>query len=409
MPAQLRFGSTTTVSLDLASDALVAQCGLPALAPLASPRRILGESLRAPLDYPPLAQCVTPADRVVLALEPGLPQVESLVAEVAAALLQAGLDADGLTILRTADDPASQEVLRELPESVRDRVTLVTHDPGDRAKLAYLAATHEGTQILLNRVLTDADVVLPLARLRNPALPGYFGFPGAVYPTFSDAQTQLRFRAAPATETPASHATRLQAECDEVGWLLGLMFAIQVLPGPGDSILDVLAGETSAVVAQGRQRYEEAWRSTVPRRAALVVAAIEGGAAEQTWANVGIALDLARSLVEEGGAIAVCSELADAPGPGVQRLMGARSRSHVVRELRKERPNDVLPATQLAQALDHGDVYLLSRLDPTLVEELEMAPIAGPDELVRLTQRYPSCILVSNAPQAMVSVQKRSS
>lgn len=413
MPVQLRYGTAAPVQLDLSADVLLAACGQPALAALDDPRVALAEVLRTPREYPPLAQCVTPADRVVLALEPGLPQVEQVVAAVVQALVDAGLDADSVTILRSAEEAASPNPSGELPSDVRDRVTVVTHDPTDRTKLAYLATTAEGTQILLNRLLTDADVVLPVAQLRNPALPGYFGLPGAVFPTFSDAKTQLRFRAVPAPETQSpetrSSVERLRQECEEVGWLLGLTFAIQLVPGPGDSILGVLAGETSAVVTEGRQRFADAWQWTVPRRADLVVATIEGGPAEQTWENVGTALELARSLVVEGGAMAVCCGLTTAPGPGVQRLAGARSRPHVLRDLRKERPHDLLPATQLAHALDHGDVYLLSGLDPTLVEELEVAPIAGPGELIRLTQRYPSCILVSNAPHAMVSVRKRSS
>jgi hypothetical protein len=87
----------------------------------------------------------------------------------------------------------------------------------------------------------------------------------------------------------------------------------------------------------------------------------------------------------------------------MQRLVGARSRQNAVRQIRKERPEDLLPATQLARALDRADVYLLSRLDPSMVEDLEMAPIAEPGELARLTRRYPSCILVSNAPNALVT------
>ena len=47
-------------------------------------------------------------------------------------------------------------------------------------------------------------------------------------------------------------------------------------------------------------------------------------------------------------------------------------------------------------------VYLLSRLDPALVEDLDMVPLGDPEELGRLSRRHDSCILLANAPQAVV-------
>ena len=76
-----------------------------------------------------------------------------------------------------------------------------------------------------------------------------------------------------------------------------------------------------------------------------------------------------------------------------------------MRQIRRDNPRDALPALQLARALETSRVYLLSRLDPGLVEDLEMIPIDGPDELVRLAQRNSSCLVLANAVHAMVHVE----
>ena len=110
-------------------------------------------------------------------------------------------------------------------------------------------------------------------------------------------------------------------------------------------------------------------------------------------------------LVEEDGAIAVCCDLAAPPGPALQRLIGAPSREEAVRQIRRDNPRDALPALQLARALETSRIYLLSRLDPGLVEDLEMIPIAGPEELARLAQRSDSCLVLANAVHAMVQVE----
>jgi len=142
----------------------------------------------------------------------------------------------------------------------------------------------------------------------------------------------------------------------------------------------------------------------VLQQASLVVAAIEGGAGVQTWEALGRALGAAIPLAEDGGDIAVCCDLAAGPGPAVQQLVGARSRAGALRRIGKDPPEDALPAVQLARALDHGRVYLLSRLAPSLVEELDVTPIADGAELARLTRHHKSCTLLANAPHAMVSI-----
>jgi hypothetical protein len=150
--------------------------------------------------------------------------------------------------------------------------------------------------------------------------------------------------------------------------------------------------------------YEAAWSWSAPRRASLVVAAIEGTAPQQTWQSVGRALAAAVPLVEDGGAIALCCELADEPGPAVQRLADSPSREAALRQIGEDCPVDALAAVQVAAAMEHADLYLLSRLDESLVEQLQMAPLAKPQEVVRLVRRFDSCIVLGNAHRARVTV-----
>ncbi len=66
-----------------------------------------------------------------------------------------------------------------------------------------------------------------------------------------------------------------------------------------------------------------------------------------------------------------------------------------------------MPAAQLAHALNRHKVYLLSRLDPSVVEDLDVIPIAGPDELLRLARQHRSCLLLSNAPYVTATAAER--
>jgi nickel-dependent lactate racemase len=321
-------------------------------------------------------------------------------------LIRAGVQPDGISVMRTeADvDTGVESPCRLLNDELGERIRLLTHDPENRGRLAYLAATEAGEPILLNRVITDADLVLPVGWVQRERNSGYFGIHTPLYPALSDAGTQARFRRHDVLRGNAHPHRDLVRETEEVAWLLGVNFTIQLTPGEGEDVLQVVAGQSDAVRRRSRELYREAWNFSVPRQASLVVAAIEGGREHQTWEDLGRALEIAAPLVEEGGAIAVCCDLAAAPGPAVQRMAGAPARQSALRQIRRDSPADALPAAQLARVLDRDHVYLLSRLDPALVEELEITPLAGPDELARLVRKHRSCILLSNASHAMVTV-----
>lgn len=405
--AVLRYGADSSVRLEFAEGVTPTECGTPRGRPVGDLEAAVTDALDNPIDYPPLARSTTPGDRVVLALGQAVPHADQVAAAVIQALARAGVDPDGISVLRTRADreAGSGDPSRLLPEPLRERITLPVHDPDNRGRLAYLAATKSGEPILLNRAIHDADLVLPIGCLHGEATAGYYGLHSPVFPAFSDQRTVERFRSPGSLDANGSYKRELVEQVEEVAWLLGVNFTIQLVPAAGDRVLHVLAGQSEAVRRRSRRLYEAAWTWPVTRQASLVVAAIEGESRRQTWQEFGRALDAAVSLVEDGGSIAVCCELAEAPGAAMQRMVGAPSRHAALRRIRKERPSDALPAAQLARALDRGKVYLLSRLDPSLVDALEMISVAAPDELSRLARQHRSCILLANAPQVQVSVE----
>jgi hypothetical protein len=64
------------------------------------------------------------------------------------------------------------------------------------------------------------------------------------------------------------------------------------------------------------------------------------------------------------------------------------------------------PAIQLIRTLGRRHLYMLSRLDRALLEDLQISPLQDSAELSRLAQRHATCILLTNAPWAVVSVEQ---
>jgi nickel-dependent lactate racemase len=398
MSSILRYGANSNVEFELPASALVADCRTPRGAPVTDLTGAASAALDQPLDFPPLRQSVVSGDRVAVALEAAVPQTPLLVSAVVSHLLNAGIAAGDISIVHPGTDRAGADdaLRRELPAAVRKSIEIVAHDPAHRDGLSYLAANRDGDPIYINRRLVDADIVLPIGCIRLPSTPGYFGVNATLYPTFSDAATLDRYYATDGELSNDDISRRCQ-EADEIAWLLGVLLTIQVVPAAAGSVLHVVAGKTESVERRGGALCKSAWQFEIPRRAQLVVAAIDGGEDQQTWDNVGRAIAAAARVVVDDGAIALCTDLATPPGPALACLAQARDLTDAGRHIRMQHSADAGVAHALAAALERGRVYLLSRLDDSVVEDLGMAPVGDSSDIARLIQRHPSCILLGNA------------
>lgn len=398
MPAVLNFGHASTLQLNLQPQALLAQCS-PRSQPLDDVEEAALGALQAPLGYPPIEQATVPGDRVAVALANDLPCAGPLAAGAVRALVEAGVEPQHIAIVRTkaAAEVDGRDLRDALAPQLARQVHWGVHDPADARELAYLAASPSGEPIHLNRTLCDADLVLLLGCLRLKRSLGYRGLCGGLYPAFSDEATIRRW------QVPADRrqAAARRKEAAAAGWQLGVRLMLQAIPGGGERILHVVAGDADAVAAEGARLCELEWSFSVPRRAGLVVATIEGGPREQTWDNIGRALAAASRVVDVDGAVALCTDLELAPGPALMRLAQARSLQAAHKKMRHDDSADAVAAVQMAKALARGPVYLLSRLQDEVTEELGIAPVSDADEIARLVSRAESCILMPSAQYAV--------
>jgi len=224
-----------------------------------------------------------------------------------------------------------------------------------------------------------------------------------LFPRFSNAEAIRRYRTPAHIESEAEQALRIR-ETNEAGWLIGVPMVVEVVPGSGDTIARVLAGEPGAVGRRSDELSRERWSFESPQQVSLLIATITGGPEAQNWTSVGRALATAEHLVAEGGAVAICSNLSEPPGPSLGRLIGSADLDRAVRKISHDSDADSWPAWQLARALQRGPVYFLSQLESDTVEDLGLAPVESVDELVRLAARSESFIVVEDSQNAVVTL-----
>ncbi len=395
---QLRYGESSILQLEVPPEVLVADCTQVPGRVLDDPAAATVAALRNPVGFPPLGQAVVPGDRVVIALDPGVPRVGQIVAGVVHTLLEAAVPADHITVLQDRRHAHTADLSAQLPASAQ-AVEFMVHDAEDREQLAYLAASTDAAPVLLNRLLCDAGLVLPVNLMRPDMAILSSGPHGGLCPTFSDLETQQRFRA-PNSAVSRKQQRRRREESREVAWLLGLQLTLQIIAGPGDSVLHVLAGLDEDVSRQGQEMVKAAWGYDVAKRAELVVATIEGTQDQQSWENFGRALHAAQQVCVADGTIVLCTDLRCAPGPALRRLAGFDDEEKLRKRLGTSRSEDALAAWLLVDARDASHVFLLSRLKEATVESLGIGYVDTPEHINRIRRQHNSCILLANAHRA---------
>ncbi|MBX3438632.1 MAG: DUF2088 domain-containing protein, partial [Planctomycetaceae bacterium] len=228
------------------------QCSVPAAQVLlyhAAPPAVdcletrIRESLASPLDFPALTQAVLPDDRIAIALDDHTPGAPALIRGCWDVLAAVGADPQAVTIVQPGSAAESQrpDPRTQLPPDVTQQVGLVRHDAADSRGLAYLASTTTGERVYLARDIIDADFVLCAGTIAYDPVLGYRGTSSVLYPGLSNAEAIRRSRGQGHDELGPDDVRGLRQTIDEVGWLLGVQFALQVVPAGQDSVAHVLA------------------------------------------------------------------------------------------------------------------------------------------------------------------------
>ena len=403
MATTLKYGKATKCELDSAEAFHLGPPRHESLSEEEIVRQVCAQ-LEQPLDFPPLSQATIPGDRVVLAIGQQIPQQQFVLRGALQALRQAGVEDELTTVLLANRSVEFDRLQTLLAEWGHGRCQLKVHDPDNEKERAMLGVTRDGDPLRLNRELCDADFVLPIGVTTvDPCRLTSWPCLAQLFPVFSDRETIDRLSVVAAEHFPAV-AQEYSVEVEDCGRQLGVGLAVQVVPNSEGQVFDILAGEPSSVDRLGKEKYSQTWTYETPVRGKLVIATLRGDADQQTWQNLGRAVAAASTIVEPGGAIAICSELEEPIGRALGLLSGTEDYQIVEREILRSPSEDCGPALQICRALQQGPLYLRSRLRPAVVEGLGVSPLESDNELERLAQSFQPCIILEEAQRSLPGV-----
>ncbi len=249
-----------------------------------------------------------------------------------------------------------------------------------------MATTTLGERVFLARDVVNADVVVSIGVIGYDPVIGFRGTSSVFYPGLSSTEARERAIGQGHRELSPDDERPLRRMIDEIGWLLGTQFSVQVIPGAKGRASQILAGICESVFQQGKQRLEENWLVPIETRPEIVVVGVDCGSGGHGWKQVCSAMSMARRIVGKGGKIVILSELDADLQAGIELIRMHENPRDVLRPLQELAPVDFISATQLADCVDWADVYLISQLEDDLVEDLFIIPVGNHAELERLLQ-----------------------
>ena len=355
---------------------------------------LIGRTLDEPVEFPPLALALIDDDHIAIAIEDGVPEANAIVCSVTRYLVEHGTRQEMITIVLGSDNQDWRDrLVEELRNQELSDVKVVKHEPTHHDSHGYIAASASADPIYIQRDLVEAEVVLPIYCIRTPDSPSASDKYG-MSPSFADATTQHRWNLAWLDDN--THHLHLQEKLShEVGWLMGVQFAIAVVPASDGSVSAILGGSPDPVFQRASEliRPLDAPKTT---EHSLAIAFVEGDWTQQSWMNVARAAAHADMQLDANGIIVVCTDLKHL-SDGILQLGSDESEDKLQRQLLSSDLEDAFAAAVLSSIKSKRSIYLMSQLKSNQVENLGLAYIDSPLDIERLCREASSvCVMRSS-------------
>jgi len=266
----------------------------------------------------------------------------------------------------------------EIGSALGDHVDLAeNHDPDAAVEVGDV----DGTPVMLNRTVADADVVLSTGMVEPHQ---YAGFSGGAKTVVIGAGGEPIIRYTHGPEMVSEPGVRLgrtdgnpfRETVDRAGDVAGLDFCLNVTEGP-EGVLGAAAGDPRAVVADLAETAKEALSSTVDREYDAVVAGVGAPKDANLYQTTRAATYLVlgdRNPVKAGGRVVLPARLQEGAGEGrgeqrfYEWLSNADSADALYEAMRQGYEPGAQRAFVVARALRQCDLYVTNSERPDVPE-----------------------------------------
>ncbi|MBQ6615793.1 MAG: DUF2088 domain-containing protein [Thermoguttaceae bacterium] len=197
-------------------------------------------------------------------------------------------------------------------------------------------------------------------------------------------------------------ATRqsLAEEARQAGWELGVVLLMEIIPGAGDGVANIVFGTPDCVEKEVERIHsacvKEFDKNVVSgigklkfsRKPKQILCAVGGDERRQTWLNVIESLEASAEKGTDNCTLFLCADISQPVGSGFKVVMAgsdllAGTISAVASTLYRENFPDSFLALRWLRLVDRHRIFWLSNLDCETIEKLGAVPLESIDQLQR--------------------------
>lgn len=340
-------------------------------------------ALANPDQYPHLEQCVTPDDRVVIAVDSeGVGNLEAVRAVVDRLKTGGVLEGNVSLVLGMRCDHGAEQRLRSELQGMR----IVRHDPDRADDSCYLATLRNGKRIYLNRELLESDFQVFIgspARGANGSLVG----------------PEVQILAG--LIVPQEDAAGLDSkELEEVGTLLGTPYFLSGVAGGGSEGTTCWWAGGWESARGAKKAHRQSWKARAKAESDLVVVAV-GESSEDSfgfWCQV---MRKASKLVgDQGQIILVAGNTQLDLGPWEAFFERAGEPGELLENVRLI-PKHLRCVGWWARAAEKARIRVVSRLPDDVVGQMFANPLEA-GKVSGLVKESRSVALIGDFSKAIV-------
>lgn len=364
-------------------------------ATVAQPALVIQSALNEPLEYPGVERAVVPGDRIAIVVDPETPCWADIIAALRKRLLSAGIESDAIRVVLNRE--ISEQ---DLPANLSSAAvgTVISHSEAMQGRSVYLASTAEGQRIYLPEEIGEADFIISVGPFGFDEQWGYRGTCSIIYPCFASQEEQAKFHTGSQQDLTPETSRGTRQTIDEVGWLLGLQYTVQVIPSGAGKLGHVISGANDAVYREAVNLLDRHWRIQNKNRVETVVISLPTEPGCNLWQAITRTCNAARSLVQPHGRAMLLTDLKELPRELIDPLTMCDDLNDAMRLLNSLDSPEAKALRAMVSLAQSSRLYLLSELEPDLLENLYCIPLANQDEMRRAIQGADSCALLNGGP-----------
>lgn len=297
-------------------------------------------------------------------------------------LYAAGISPEDIVIIFAVGmhRPLSETEMRSLVGSaVYDQIRCVNADPQD---VVSYGVTNRGTPVYITRKAAEADRRICLGNVEYNSMTGYSGGANALMPGAAGMETirmNHRFMVQKSADTGIMAGNPIYEDIEEAAKMVGVDFIVNVVLNPKKQIIHASAGDLDVAHQAACRFLDRAYLRMIPKKADIVIASQGGFPRDHNLFQVGKALDNAAKAVREGGTIILVGKCEE--GFGNDLFEEWMKKYHSVFEVRNAIYRNfelgAHKAVQFESICAFAEVYLVSEIDPALLNQTVLKPFAS--------------------------------